>query len=412
MNPVLSRSKTGDPMKPKLLDGIRVLDLTNVLSGPFATLHLSLLGAEVIKIENPADGDLARKLGNVLPLNDRLMGTSFLAQNANKKSLTLNLKDPEGKEIFLKLAGTADVVVENFRPDVMKRLGVGYPVLSAANPRIIYCAISGFGATGPDAMKPAYDQIIQGLSGVMAINGDERLNPLRCGFPVCDTVGGLNAAFAIMAALYFRERTGEGQFIDVALLDSIMPLMGWVAANLLIGGQQPVLMGNDNFTAAPSGTFATKDGYLNIAANKQEQWETVADVLGVPELKKDPRFEKRDARKRNRKALTPLLETKLKENTTDHWVDTLNERGVPSGAILSLEAALKQAQIQHRETIRAVRDDDLGELKLFNLTAKFEKSAGDVVSPPPRLGAHTEEYLTELGYTKDRIRELREKAVV
>jgi formyl-CoA transferase len=399
-------------MKPKLLDGIRVLDLTNVLSGPFATLHLSLLGAEVIKIENPADGDLARKLGNVLPLNDRLMGTSFLAQNANKKSLTLNLKDPEGKEIFLKLAGTADVVVENFRPDVMKRLGVGYPVLSAANPRIIYCAISGFGATGPDAMKPAYDQIIQGLSGVMAINGDERLNPLRCGFPVCDTVGGLNAAFAIMAALYFRERTGEGQFIDVALLDSIMPLMGWVAANLLIGGQQPVLMGNDNFTAAPSGTFATKDGYLNIAANKQEQWETVADVLGVPELKKDPRFEKRDARKRNRKALTPLLETKLKENTTDHWVDTLNERGVPSGAILSLEAALKQAQIQHRETIRAVRDDDLGELKLFNLTAKFEKSPGDVVSPPPRLGAHTEEYLTELGYTKDRIRELREKAVV
>ncbi|MCJ7644416.1 MAG: CoA transferase [Candidatus Aminicenantes bacterium] len=399
-------------MKPKLLDGIRVLDVTNVLSGPFATLHLSLLGAEVIKIENPADGDLARKLGNVLPLNDRLMGTSFLAQNANKKSLTLNLKDPEGKEIFLKLARTADVVVENFRPDVMKRLGVGYPVLSAANPRIIYCAISGFGATGPDAMKPAYDQIIQGLSGVMAINGDERLNPLRCGFPVCDTVGGLNAAFAIMAALYFRERTGEGQFIDVALLDSIMPLMGWVAANLLIGGQQPVLMGNDNFTAAPSGTFATKDGYLNIAANKQEQWETVADVLGVPELKKDPRFEKRDARKRNRKALTPLLETKLKENTTDHWVDTLNERGVPSGAILSLEAALKQAQIQHRETIRAVRDDDLGELKLFNLTAKFEKSPGDVVCPPPRLGAHTEEYLTELGYTKDRIQELREKAVV
>jgi len=412
MNPVPSRAKTGDLMKPKLLDGIRVLDLTNVLSGPFATLHLSLLGAEVIKIENPADGDLARKLGNVLPLNDRLMGTSFLAQNANKKSLTLNLKDPEGKEIFLKLAGTADVVVENFRPDVMKRLGVGYPVLSAANPRIIYCAISGFGATGPDAMKPAYDQIIQGLSGVMAINGDERLNPLRCGFPVCDTVGGLNAAFAIMAALYFRERTGEGQFIDVALLDSIMPLMGWVAANLLIGGQQPVLMGNDNFTAAPSGTFATKDGYLNIAANKQEQWETVADVLGVPELKKDPRFEKRDARKKNRKALTPLLEAKLKENTTDHWVDTLNERGVPSGAILSLEAALKQAQIQHLGTIRAVRDDDLGELKLFNLTAKFEKSPGDVVSPPPRLGAHTEEYLTELGYTKDKIRELREKAVV
>jgi CoA:oxalate CoA-transferase len=256
-------------MSMKLLSGIRVLDLTNVLSGPFATLHLALLGAEVIKIENPVDGDLARKLGNVPELNDRLMGTSFLAQNANKKSLTLNLKEREGKEIFLKLTATADVVVENFRPDVMTRLGLGYPMLREANPKIIYCAISGFGQTGPDAMKPAYDQIIQGLSGEMAINGDERLNPLRAGFPVCDTVGGLNAAFAIMAALFHRERTGEGQFIDIALLDSIMPLMGWVAANLLIGHQQPVLMGNDNFTAAPSGTFITKDGYINIAANKQ-----------------------------------------------------------------------------------------------------------------------------------------------
>ena len=179
-----------------LLDGVRVLDLTNVLSGPFATLHLALLGAEVIKIENPTDGDLARKLGCVPKYNQMLMGTSFLAQNANKKSLTLNLKAPEGKEIFKKLVATADVVVENFRPDVMTRLGLSYDVLSAINPRLIYCAISGFGQTGPDALKPAYDQIIQGLSGEMAINGDEQLSPLRAGFPVCDTVGGFNAAFA------------------------------------------------------------------------------------------------------------------------------------------------------------------------------------------------------------------------
>src|SRR5512141_126060 len=292
----------------KLLESVRVLDLTNVLSGPFATLHLALLGAEVIKIENPEGGDLARKLGNVPQYNKQLLGTSFLAQNANKKSLTLNLKSEEGKEIFCRLAGTADVVVENFRPGVMARLGFSYEELCRLNPRIIYCAISGFGHTGPEALKPAYDQIIQGLSGVMAVNGDERLNPLRAGFPVCDTVGGLNAAFAILAALYHRERTGEGQFVDVAMLDSIMPLMGWVAANLLIGGQQPVLLGNDNFTAAPSGTFVTKDGYINIAANKQEQWEAVADLLGVPELKTDPRFAKRDNRKKNRKELTVLLE--------------------------------------------------------------------------------------------------------
>jgi len=398
--------------KTQLLSGIRVLDLTNVLSGPFATLHLALLGAEVIKIENPVEGDLARKLGNVPELNEQLMGTSFLAQNANKKSVTLNLKDPTAKDIFLKLAGTADVVVENFRPDVMKRLGLGYERLSEINPRVIYCAISGFGQTGPDAMKPAYDQIIQGLSGTMAINGDERLNPLRCGFPVCDTVGGLNAAFAIMVALFHRERTGEGQFLDIALLDSIMPLMGWVAANLLIGHQQPQLLGNDNFTAAPSGTFVTKDGYINIAANKQEQWEAVADVLGVPELKTDPRFQKRDARKKNRKALTPLLEDQLKQNTTEYWVEVLNEKGVPSGAILGLEAALSQDQIKHRQTIQTVHADGIGELQLFNLSAKFEKTSGTAECPPPRLSAHTEEILGELGYSNEEIRKLLDKGIV
>ncbi len=399
-------------MRQKLLAGIRVLDLTNVLSGPFATLHLALLGAEVIKIENPRDGDLARKLGNVPPLNDQLMGTSFLAQNANKKSLTLNLKEPDAVGIFTKLASTADIVVENFRPGVMDRLGAGYRVLSRINPRIIYCAISGFGQTGPDAMKPAYDQIIQGLSGVMAINGDARLNPLRCGFPVCDTVGGLNAAFAIMAALYHRERTGEGQFIDIALLDSIMPLMGWVAANLLIGGQQPVLLGNDNFTAAPSGTFATKDGYINIAANKQEQWEALTEVLGVQHLKTDPRFQKRDIRKRNRAVLTPLLEGKLREQPTGYWVEALNARGIPSGEILGLEQALGAPQVIHRKAIAAVDVEGVGTVRVFNLSAKFEKADGDAACPPPRLGAHTEEILGELGYTREDMTAFRNKGVV
>jgi len=396
----------------KLLAGVRVLDLTNVLSGPFATLHLALLGAEVIKIENPVDGDLARKLGNVPELNDRLMGTSFLAQNANKKSVTLNLKEPEAKEIFLKLAETADVVVENFRPGVMERLGLSYTALAARNPRLVYCAISGFGQTGPDALKPAYDQIIQGLSGIMAVNGDERLNPLRCGFPVCDTVGGLNAAFAVMGALYHRERTGEGQFIDVALVDSIMPLMGWVAANLLIGQQQPQLLGNDNFTAAPSGTFATRDGAINIAANKQEQWEAVADELGLPELKRDPRFAKRDARKKNRRALTPLLEERLKRETTEHWVARLNGRGVPSGAILGLEDALRQAQLVHRGTVQTVRAEGIGELKLFGLTAQFGATPGAIESPPPRLSEHTEDVLGGLGLTPDDIARLRKAGVV
>ncbi len=399
-------------MTRKALDGVRVVDLTNVLAGPYATLHLALLGAEVTKIENPLDGDLARKLGNVPKLNKELMGTSFLAQNANKKSITLNLKKNEAKEIFLKLVAASDVVVENFRPGVMTRLGFGWDAMRAVNPRLVYCAISGFGQDGPDADKPAYDQIIQGLSGTMAVNGDERLNPLRCGFPVCDTVGGLTAAFAIMTALYHRERTGEGQMIDVALLDAIMPLMGWVAANLLIGGQQPVLMGNDNFTAAPSGVFRTRDGYVNIAANKQEQWEAVCDALGAPDLKADPRFQERDTRKKNRKALTPLLEVKLAERTTKEWVELLNARGVPSGEILGLDAALHQPQVVHRGTLRTVEAPGIGPLQLFNLPALLLSTPAAIETPPPRLGEHTAEVLGRLGYSESDLTNLKRDGVI
>lgn len=389
-----------------------VLDLTNVLSGPFCTLHLAWLGAEVIKIENPKGGDLARKLGCVPEYNQKLLGTSFIAQNSNKKSVTLNLKDPKGKEIFAKLAAKADVLVENFRPGVMERLGFSYEKLSEINPRLVYCAISGFGQTGPDAKKPAYDQIIQGLSGVMAINGDENLNPLRAGFPLCDTVGGLNAAFAIMAALYSRERTGKGQFIDIALLDSIMPLLGWVAANLMIGGRQPSLLGNDNFTAAPSGTFKTKDGYINIAANKQEQWHAVADLLGLPELKDDPRFEERDTRKANRKALTPILEEKLIENDTLHWVELFNKNGVPSGAILGLGDALSQHQVEHRDTFSKLNLEGIGEISVFNMTAKFSDASSKAEAPPPKLSQHTDEILKKLGYSEKEIKALKENQVV
>ncbi len=396
----------------KLLEGIRVLDVTNVLSGPFATLHLALLGADVIKIENPDGGDLARKLGNVPKYNKELLGTSFLAQNANKRSLTLNMKAEEGKEIFRKLVKTADVVVENFRPGVMARLGFSYEDLCEINPKIIYCAISGFGQTGPDALKPAYDQIIQGLSGVMAVNGDERLNPLRCGFPVCDTVGGVNAAFAIMAALYYREHTGEGQFIDIALLDSIMPLMGWVAANLLIGGQQPVLLGNDNFSAAPSGMFKTQDGCINIAANQQQQWEDLVDELGLPGLKTDPRFQERDTRKSNRFLLTPLLEAKLIQNTTTHWVEVLNARGIPSGDVISLEAALTSRQARYRQVIADVEQPGIGNIKIFNMTAKFSKTPARIEMPPPRLSENTQVILGELGYSAEEMKVLKERFVI
>ena len=399
-------------MTQQIMKGVRVLDLTNVLAGPFATLKLALLGAEVIKIERPGSGDLARKNGTLTELNEQLMGTSFLAQNANKKSVTLNTKSPEGKEIFKKLVKDADVLVENFRPGVMDRLGLNYETLKEINPGLIYCAISGFGQTGPDAQKPAYDQIIQGLSGEMAVNGDEHLNPLRAGFPVCDTVSGLNAAFAIMAALYHRERSGTGQFIDIAMLDSIMPMMGWVAANQLIAKKEPVPMGNDNFTSAPSGMFRTGDGLINIAANKQEQWESFCDVLGSPELKTDERFQTRETRKQNRKTLTTELEVKLNERKTMDWVELLNKNGVPSGAILSLEEALNQPQVKHRQTLENVSVEGVGTVPLFNLTAKFNQTPGEITAPPPRLSAHTAEILAGIGMTEQEVADLKAKNII
>jgi formyl-CoA transferase len=215
-----------------------------------------------------------------------------------------------------------------------------------------------------------------------------------------------------MAALYHRERTGEGQFIDIALLDAIMPLMGWVAANLLIGGQPPIPMGNDNFTAAPSGAFRTKDGYINIAANQQKQWEDLADAVGLPELKTDPRFQERDTRKANRKLLTRILEEKLIQNTTAHWVDLLNDKGIPSGDIVSLQKALTSDQIKHRQTIVDIHEPQIGDIKVFNLPAQFSRTPASVDASPPRLSSHTEEILTSLGYCQEDLKALKEKIVI
>ncbi len=255
-----------------------------MLAGPFCAYQLALLGAEIIKIEVPEHGDLARKLGADASLNERLMGASFLAQNSGKKSVTVNLKSEGGKEVLHRLVKKAHVLVENFRPGVMDRLGLGYDQLRQHNPSLVYCAISGFGQDGPMKDAPAYDQIVQGLSGAMSITGDERCAPLRAGYPVADTLGGITAAFAIASALLRQQKNGEGAFIDVSMLDSALASMGWVISNYLIAGQKPVPMGNDNFTAAPSGAFKTGSGLLNIAANKQEQFEALAKVIGREDL--------------------------------------------------------------------------------------------------------------------------------
>ena len=283
-----------------LLAGIRVLDLTNVLAGPYCAYQLALLGADVIKVEQPAGGDLARQLGASAELNKAGMGASFLAQNAGKRSVALDLKKDADRERFLDLVATSDALVENFRPGVMQRLGLGYERLREVRPGLVYCAISGFGQTGPMRDNPAYDQIIQGLSGVMSITGTPDIAPLRVGYPVCDTLGGLAGAFAIVSALLRQKTSGEGAFLDVSMLETTLSALGWPVSNYLTAGVDPQPMGNENMTAAPSGTFRTGDGLLNIAANKQEQFVTLCGLIGRPELATDPRFAERETRKRNR----------------------------------------------------------------------------------------------------------------
>ncbi|NNL34991.1 MAG: CoA transferase, partial [Silicimonas sp.] len=311
------------PGAAKPLGGIRVLDLTNVLAGPFACHQLAHLGAEVIKVEMPGTGDLARQLGQDEDLSARNMGISFLAPNPGKKSVTLNLKTPDGKAVFKRLVATADVLVENFRPGVMDRLGLGHATLRAEHPRLIYCAISGFGQDDPLAHRPAYDQIVQGMAGAMAITGTPETAPLRAGWPVADTIGGLTAAMAISAALNADPRGG---FIDIPMRDALMATMGWAVSNYLVAGVEAVPAGNENLTSAPSAAYACADGLLNIAANKQEQWETLAGHLGLGDLIRDPRFRTRADRKANRVALNSAIEAVLATRPAAQWEEELNAR--------------------------------------------------------------------------------------
>jgi len=397
-----------------LLSGGRILDLTNVLSGPFCAYQLALLGAEVIKVEVPQGGDLARQLGADPTLSRDLMGASFIAQNAGKSSITLNLKAPRGREVFEKLVLTADVVIENFRPGVMERLGLGQAVLRTLNPRLIYCAISGFGQTGPMRDAPAYDQIIQGLSGTMSVTGHRSSGPLRVGFPIADTIGGLTAAFAISSALMRRERTGGGAFIDVSMLDSTLATMGWIVSNYLLCGVAPVPMGNDNFTAAPSGAFQTADSLLNIAANKQEQFVTLCGLIDRPDLAMDERFAEREARKRNRAALNAEIEAGLATRTALDWESLLNAAGVPAGRVLSVDQTLDLDQIKSRALVRAIGQAEGLDRDLFVTGPGFAVDGEPVPSPspPPRLGQQTQTVLQSLGYSDAEIAVLRSEGAL
>ncbi|SUZ32399.1 Acetyl-CoA:oxalate CoA-transferase [Roseibaca ekhonensis] len=392
------------------LRGVQVLDLTNVLAGPFACHQLAHLGAEVIKVEAVGRGDLARNLGADPELSARGMGISFLAQNAGKRSITLNLKHPRGKEVLRKLVQSADVLVENFRPGVMDRLGLGYDALKVKNPRLVYCAISGFGQTGPWADRPAYDQIVQGASGVMSVTGEADGTATRVGYPLADTVGGLTAAMAVCAALNASPR---GAFIDVPMVDAVLATMGWVVSNHLIGGVTPQRQGNENPTSAPSGAFQCADGLLNIAANKDEQWHLLANQLGRADLLDTPDFATREDRKRNRLRLRAELETVLTTRPATAWADALNAIGVPAGAVMTVPDILRHPQISGRDLLARFMDTPGLDraIELMRVGVMLDGERPSVATPPPALGADSADILKALGYTANDIESLRAEGV-
>ena len=393
------------------LAGLRVLDVSNVLAGPFCGYQLALMGAEVIKIEQPGSGDLARRLGADAQAAAQQMGASFVAVNAGKQSVTLNLKDREGKKIFEQLTAVSHVVLENFRPGVMQRLGLDYEALAKINSGIVYCAISGFGQSGPLAQRQAYDQIIQGIAGVMSVTGDETSAPLRVGYPVADTIGGMTAAFAICAALVDARASGRGRLIDVSMLEATLATMGWVVSNYLNAGVAPVAIGNQNATAAPSGTFRTGDGLLNIAANENRQYEALCGVIGRSDLKTDERFADRQSRKINRAALNEQIEGALAGRRAVEWEPLMIEAGVPVGRVMSVPEVLAEPHLAERRFVTEI---------VANGTVQRLTRSGFLLSdddpapraPAPPLSQDTDRWLSELGYAPAEISRLREQGVI
>lgn len=381
-------------MENALLSDVRVLDLTNVLAGPYCTYQLALLGADVVKIEMPGHGDLARQLGPDPELNAMNLGASFLAQNAGKQSIELDLKQDAGKERFERLVRVADVVVENFRAGVLERLGFCWERLREINPRLVYCSISGYGQDGPLSLAPAYDQVIQGQSGMMSITGTAESGPLRVGFPVCDTIGGMSAAFAICAAVIRRERTGVGARLDVSMLEAALSAMGWPLTNYLVSGVEPIAMGDQNATAAPSGTFRTGDGLLNIAANKQSQFETLCRLTEREDLITDPRFADREQRKANRAELNVEIDKALAAKDAASWEEILSGAGVPAARILTVGEAVRSPQIAHRGFLARLpfpRHPDRV-LTVAGSPARIDGAAAVPTVAPPELGSDNERF--------------------
>ncbi len=390
------------------LDDLTVIDMTRALAGPYCTMMLADLGARVIKIETPGAGDDTRGWG---PPFVRGESAYFMSVNRNKRSVTLNLKADRGRTLLWKLLAGADVLVENFRPGTMDRLGFGYEAVHAALPRLVYCSISGFGQTGPYRERPAYDLIVQGMGGLMGITGEPDGAPMRVGVAVADICAGMFAAFAILAALRARERTGAGQWVDAAMLDGQVAWMTYMAANYFATDRDPPRVGSAHTNLVPYQPFATRDGFVNVAVGNDAQWQRCCGALEQP-LAADPRFATNADRVAHRAELIALLAPVFRTRATAEWVTRLLEAGVPAGPISRMHEVMTDPQVQARDMVVEVEHPRAGRVRVTGVPVKLSATPGAVRTPPPALGEHTHAVLRELGVGDEEIAALRTEGVI
>jgi crotonobetainyl-CoA:carnitine CoA-transferase CaiB-like acyl-CoA transferase len=392
------------------LDGLTVLDLTRVLSGPYCTMLLGDMGARVIKVEQPGKGDDTRAWGPPF-----LEGESayFLSINRNKESVTLDFKHPEGRGVLDRLIAKADVLVENFRPGTLAKMGLDYASLAAAHPRLIYCSISGFGQTGPRRTEPGYDAVMQAEGGLMSITGSPEGPSFRLGVAIADIVSGMFAAYGVSMALHAREKTGRGQEVDLAMLDAVTALLTYQAGNYFASGNVPVRLGNRHPSIVPYETFAGSDGDFVVAVGNDDLWKKFCAVTGLDRAEGIERFATNRQRVTEYDALRPMVATALAGQPRAHWIERLTAAGVPCGSVRNLEEVFADAQVRARDMVAFVEHDTIGSLEVLGVPVKLSGTPGAIRTPPPRLGQHTDAVLqADLGMDADAVARLREQRVI
>ncbi|WP_448576900.1 CaiB/BaiF CoA transferase family protein [Thermomicrobium sp.] len=394
--------------QPMPLDGITVIELGQAVSSPLCTMLLGDLGADVIKIE-PPQGDPARGYGPPFVAGE---SPYFLSVNRNKRSVVLDLKHPEGTRLAQELAARADVLVTNFRPSAMQRLGLDESALRSRNPRLIYCQVTGYGPRGPWADRPAFDQVAQGMSGLMSVTGKPESGPVRVGIAIADILAALFATYGVLAALYERERRGIGQRVDTSLLGAVIGVLTFQAGRYLAGGGDPGLEGNDHPVAAPYGTFRARDGYLNIAIANEQMWRRLAEEVGHPEWIDDPRFRSNADRVANRSLINAALEEALQADNVANWVERLSRAGVACGPIWSVGQALESEPVQHLGIVRTIEHALAGPIRLVGPAVELSRTPPVIRRAPPLLAEHTAEVLQELGYDDQAITRLAEEGAI